>query len=115
MTFSNHNIFITLLFVLCSSNAVSQSMILKDSNDQIPIPNVSIYNSDKSSFILSDFDGKFDLSLFNKSDTLHFSHISYQKLEIKVETLLSSWDDSVIFLNSKEQSLSEVILRMPID
>ena len=110
MTFSNHKIFITLLFVLCSSNAISQSMILKDSNDQTPIPNVSIYNSDKSSFILSDFDGKFDLSLFNKSDTLHFSHISYQKLEIKVETLLSSWDDSVIFLNTKEQSLSEVIL-----
>ena len=72
-----------MLFFICCSNGISQTMILKGSNDQIPIPNVSIYNSDKSSFILSDIDGKFDLSLFNRSDTLHFSHISFQKLEIE--------------------------------
>ena len=110
MTFSNHKSFFLLFFVLCFSNGISQTLILKDSSDQISIPNVSIYNSDKSSFIVSDFDGKFDLSLFNKSDTLHFSHISYQKLEIPVEALLNSLNDSVIFLNTNEQSLSEVIL-----
>ena len=47
----------------------------------------------KPTTILSDFDGYLNLSEFKKSDTITFSHVAYEKLQIPVNKILQSDTD----------------------
>ena len=110
MTFFKHKYLILFFFAFYISKGYSQKFILKDVNYLTPIPNVSIFNSDKSISTISDFNGQFDLSPFTNSDTVYFTHISYKKLGISISVLQNFSFGSEIFLEPKEQALSEVIL-----
>ena len=89
-----------------SLNAFSQKLVIKDFQENTIIPNVTVYNIKRTITVLSDFDGNLDLSAFKETDTLIFSHVSYEKLQISVNKI----SKSVIYLNPNTQVLSEIIL-----
>ena len=98
-----------ILLIICltiSLNAFSQKLVIKDFQENTIIPNVTVYNIKKTITVLSDFNGNLDLSAFKETDTLIFSHVSYEKLQISVNKI----SKSVIYLNPNTQVLSEIIL-----
>ena len=98
-----------ILLIICltiSLNAFSQKLVIKDFQENTIIPNVTVYNIKKTITVLSDFDGNLDLSAFKETDTLIFSHVSYEKLQISVNKI----SKSVLYLNPNTQVLSEIIL-----
>ncbi len=98
-----------ILLIICltiSLNAFSQKLVIKDFQENTIIPNVTVYNIKRTITVLSNFDGNLDLSVFKETDTLIFSHVSYEKLQISVNKILKS----VLYLNPNTQVLSEIIL-----
>jgi hemoglobin/transferrin/lactoferrin receptor protein len=69
-------VFIIVLLIFKST--LGQEIVILDEEDHQPIPNVIVYNSDKSKTALSDFDGKCDLSKFDRAEHITFTHIGYQ-------------------------------------
>lgn len=69
-------VFIVVLLIF--TGASGQEIVILDEEDHQPIPNVIVYNWDKSRTVLSDFDGKCDLSKFDLGERITFTHIGYQ-------------------------------------
>ena len=67
---------ITCFFFLVQA-VVAQEIIVMDVDTKEPIVNVAVYNLDKSKTALSDFDGRCDLSVFERNERITFKHISY--------------------------------------
>ena len=110
MNFLRKSDLLFCIFLLNFCFCFSQSLVIKDANENKPISNVTIYNSDQSLSIISTSNGKVNLSQFNSTDTLFFSHISYEKFQIAYNKLSDLKNGSTIFLNPKTQLLSEIIL-----
>lgn len=106
MIFLKENKILLILFLIISLNSYSQKLLVKDSQENTIIPNVTVYNTQKTISILSDFDGILNLSSFNKKDTIILSHISYEKLKISLNNI----SENTIYLNPNTQVLSEIIL-----
>ena len=90
MIFLKKGKFIFVVFLIISLNTFSQKLVVKDLNEGFIIPNVTIYNTKKTTTIISDFNGYLNLSEFKKSDTITFSHVAYEKLQIPVNKILQS-------------------------
>ena len=111
MIFLKKGKFIFVVFLIISLNTFSQKLVVKDLNEGFIIPNVTIYNTKKTTTIISDFNGYLNLSEFKKSDTITFSHVAYEKLQIQVNKILQSDKDVYdVYLNPSTQTLSEIIL-----
>jgi hemoglobin/transferrin/lactoferrin receptor protein len=106
MIFLKENKILLILFLINSLNSFSQKLLVKDSQENTIIPNVTVYNTQKTISILSDFDGILNLSSFNKKDTIILSHISYEKLKISLNKI----SENTLYLNPNTQVLSEIIL-----
>ncbi|MBT4246193.1 MAG: TonB-dependent receptor [Flavobacteriaceae bacterium] len=106
MIFLKKSKILLITFLTISLNAFSQKLVIKDFQENTIIPNVTVYNIKRTITILSDFDGNLDLSAFKETDTLIFSHVSYEKLQISVNKI----SKSVIYLSPNTQVLSEIIL-----
>jgi len=110
MIFLKENKILLFVFISFSLNSFSQKLIIKDSKEKSVIPNVSVYNSQRSLTVLSDIEGNVDYSGFQKSDTLIFSHIAYEKFNIQINKIPKSSSITIIYLNPNPQQLSEIIL-----
>jgi len=66
------------LFLLGLHLISAQEITVMDLDSREPILNVAIYNLDKSKTAVSDFDGKCDLSIFDRNERITFQHISYE-------------------------------------
>lgn len=100
------NFFCLLFFLALSSSIYSQNYLrgtVIDSTTSQPIPQVNVWTN--HSHTISDAEGNFSLLVW-KDDTLHFTHISYYDLAIKVghDTHLPV----VISLQQKTRLLDEV-------
>ncbi len=91
------------------TNVISaQEITVLDLDTREPISNVAVYNNDKTKTALSDFDGKCDLSVFDKNERLNFQHISY---EIRKATKNSiAKQGNKIYLLLKAQQLDEIVM-----
>lgn len=99
------NISILYFFFLCS--AWGQEIVILDDDDHQPIPNVIIYNFDKSKTTLSDFDGKCDLSQFNMDERITFRHIGYQITKTTKGNLIRK---GKLFMAVSTEQLDEVVM-----
>ncbi|WP_149304280.1 TonB-dependent receptor plug domain-containing protein [Pareuzebyella sediminis] len=68
-------VFFALLVCLSLS---AQEIIILDVETKEPISNVAVYNVDKSKTVISDFDGRCNLSIFSRNDRITFKHLGYQ-------------------------------------
>ncbi|MBU2907131.1 TonB-dependent receptor [Arenibacter algicola] len=110
-------VFIVVLLIV--NGALGQEIVILDEEDHQPIPNVIVYNWDKSRTALSDFDGKCDLSKFDLGERITFTHIGYQnyrstkshvlKKEKLYMTLIAEQLDEVVMSISKwEQQKKDI-------
>ena len=94
------------LFLIISLSSFSQQLIIKDFQDESIIPNVAVHNTLQTLTILSDSNGVINLSSFKQTDSLIFSHVSYEKRILSVNSI----SQSIVYLYPKTQILSEIIL-----
>ena len=100
------NRLIILLFFF-STLSFGQQITVKDENTNENLPDVVIFNENKSQSIITDLDGIVDLSLFSSNENIFFQLLGYSTLEIlKIEVL----NGTTIYLQSESQNLEEVIL-----
>ena len=90
-----------------STLSFGQQITVKDENTNENLPDVVIFNENKSQSIITDLDGVVDLSLFSSDENIFFQLLGYSTLEIlKIEVL----NGTTIYLQSEIQNLEEIIL-----
>ena len=90
-----------------STVSFAQQITVKDEITNENLPDVVIFNENKSQSIITDLDGIVDLSLFSSDENIFFQLLGYSTLEIlKIEIL----NGTTIYLQSESQNLEEVIL-----
>ena len=85
----------------------SQTIRVIDENSGDGIPNVLLYNSDKSKRVITNLDGLVSLDDFVQNDIITFSHISYEEKSIILNELVAR---KKIFLLEKSYNLTGVVL-----
>ncbi|MGI9552215.1 MAG: TonB-dependent receptor plug domain-containing protein [Aurantibacter sp.] len=100
----------TVFFVifLCFQLSLAQKIIILDGDTKEPIPNVAVYNLDRSKTSLSDFDGNCDFGVFDDNERVTFKHLSYQVRKSTKNQILRR--RGVIYLVMKAEQLEEVIM-----
>ena len=100
-----NRLIISLFFF--STLSFGQQITVKDENTNENLPDVVIFNENKSQSIITDLDGVVDLSLFSSDENIFFQLLGYSTLEIlKIEVL----NGTTIYLQSEIQNLEEIIL-----
>jgi len=90
-----------------STVSFAQQITVKDEITNENLPDVVIFNENKSKSIITDLDGVVDLSLFSSDENVYFQLLGYSTLKIlKIEVL----NGTTIYLQSESQNLEEVIL-----
>ena len=90
-----------------STLSFAQQITVKDEITNENLPDVVIFNENKSQSIITDLDGVVDLSLFSSDENIYFQLLGYSTLKIlKIEVL----NGTTIYLQSESQNLEEVIL-----
>ncbi len=86
----------------------AQTITVFDAEDRQPIPNVAVYNIDRSKTVLTDSNGKCDLSLFDRNERITFKHLSYSVRRATPDQILRQ--KKVVYLLIKPEQLAEVVL-----
>ena len=96
---------ITLLF---TNLVFGQEITLLETETKEPVINAVLYNDDKSKTVLSDFDGKCDISVFNRNERITLRHLSYQTKRSTKQLLLKR--GGKVDLSLKREQLDEVVM-----
>lgn len=99
---------IFVIFLLLAQIVSSQEITILDLDTKEPVLNVAVYNTDKSKTALSDFDGKCDLSVFDKNERITFKHISYEVRKSSKSQILRQ--RGRVYLVMKAEELDEVVM-----
>ncbi len=98
---------LTFFLLLCLAVSAQEITIL-DMDTKEPIINVAVYNLDKSKTALSDFNGRCDLSIFDRNERITFKHISYEirkSTKNQIQKLRRR-----IYLTLRAEQLDEVVM-----
>ncbi|WP_240938658.1 TonB-dependent receptor plug domain-containing protein [Arenibacter sp. 6A1] len=98
-------IFIVLFLIFQGLSA--QKIIVLDAEDGQPIPNVVLYNVDKSITVLSGLTGECDLSVFGDHERITFRHLSYQTAKANKNHVVNR---GKIYLFPSMEQLEEVVM-----
>jgi hemoglobin/transferrin/lactoferrin receptor protein len=97
------------LIILLFANLVSgQEITLLDAETKEPVINAVLYNNDKSKTVLSDFDGKCDISVFDRNERITLRHLSYQTKRSTKQLLLKR--GGKVYFSLKREQLDEVVM-----
>ncbi len=101
---------LVLLFFtgLFSIHMVGQQVTVLDRSDLQPIDQVSVTNQSHSNLIITNSQGRADLSGFNSSDTLYFTHIAFQPYIVPGKEL--SKPNATIYLTEHIIRLDEFVI-----
>ncbi len=92
-----------LLFLVFACATFAQTIVVVDSVTNSPIPNVRVHNQSKT--VYTDKSGKFDISFFNSTDSLVFTHLSYAEKKLPFQSVV---EKKKILLVPCDISLSEI-------
>ncbi|WP_185154160.1 TonB-dependent siderophore receptor [Fulvivirga sp. M361] len=103
--------------ILSITAAFGQQIKVLDKHG-VPIPNVVIFNKARETSILTNMEGKADISIFENTEALHFQHPSYRDLTViksqvpndvvTLEDLIIEMQSVVVSANKWEQDISEI-------
>lgn len=96
------------LFLFSVTISEAQIITVVDKESEEPIFNVAVFNKDKSKSVLTDFDGKADLSDFSASEILFFRHVSHDEFHSTKKQILQN--GNFVRLAPNENLLEEVVL-----
>ena len=98
-----------IIFLLFFSFAVNgQQVVILDASSGNTVLNVAVFNKDKSKTTVTDFDGKCDLSIFDKNERITFKHLSYDVFKSTAAQI--SKRGNRVYLNLKPEQLDEVVM-----
>lgn len=98
-----------LLYIIFLSNtlALSQTITVLDISNLEPIPQVLVFNSNKSNYAVSNIKGIVDISAFKINDTIFFQHSGYKSKTLIYNDLK---DKNTVFLSESVVNISEVLV-----
>ena len=99
---------IFLITLLLTKLVTAQEITLLDTETKEPVINAVLYNDDKSKTVLSDFDGKCDITVFNRNERITIRHLSYQTKRSTKQLLLKR--GGKVDLSLKREQLDEVVM-----
>ena len=102
-----HNIYFSLLFILFCSEILSQKITIVDSTSGRPIGGVLVFDSEKTTRVVSNRNGFVNLNKFKNSDSIVFAHIVYDRKTLLYKSLK---EGDNITLSPKALGLNEVVL-----
>ena len=76
-----HNIFFSLLFILFCSEVLSQKITIMDSTSDRPIRGVLVFNSEKTTRVVSNKNGLVNLNKFIAYETRDLFSLKHQLTE----------------------------------
>ncbi|GAA4275150.1 TonB-dependent receptor [Aquimarina gracilis] len=97
-----------LLFLFSISFATAQEITVVDRSSDTPIPEVIIENKEKSKRVVTDFDGRADISEFSMNETLYFRHSLHTPFNVSKSELLKVGNK--VHLDEDKNQLSEVVI-----
>lgn len=86
----------------------AQQISVLDGDSGEAISNVAVFNKDKSKIALSDFDGRFNASIFSNTERITLRHIGYE--EFKTTKQQIQRQGNKVYLSMKAQQLDEVVM-----
>ena len=98
----------SLFFFFISILARGQQVVVLDADNGNPIVNAVAFNQEKSKTVITDFDGKADLSVFDKNERITFKHISYETFKTTLTQIIKKGNK--IYLSLKPEQLDEVVM-----
>lgn len=100
---------IVLGLFLCISQLLSaQQISVLDAESREPISNVAVYNAGRSKTVITDANGKCNLSPFDRNERITFKHLSYNVRRATPGQIMRQ--RPVIYLAMKAEQLDEVVL-----
>ncbi|MEJ1221294.1 TonB-dependent receptor plug domain-containing protein [Sediminicola sp. 1XM1-17] len=103
-----HKLIFVVCFLICQIVS-AQDVFILDTDSKEPIPNVAIYNLDKSKTVISDIYGKANLDIFSPNERIIFKHIGYQ-IKKASKSLLTKRGNNKVFLTMNAEQLDEVVM-----
>ena len=86
----------------------AQKATLLDAKTGLPVPNVAVYNSNKTKSTISDFNGIIDLVQFGEDEKIIVKHISYETISTtKVQIQKKA---GYLYLEMTAEQLDEVVM-----
>ena len=101
-----HN-FLPLFLGLWLINLNGQTLRVIDAITGYPVQDVIVYDARAKANTTSDANGHVDLSVFSNEDQLHFEHLGYESLLLRISELQSS---TQLALYPDTQRLGEIVL-----
>ena len=100
---------LTCLFILLFSVLTqAQEVFIKDKVTGNPLFQVAVFNENKTKNVISDVEGKADLSIFDYNETLIITHISHLPFSTTKGQILQK--GGVVLLSPDENELEEVVV-----
>ena len=99
---------IVSFFLLLFLQVTAQNITLLDADSGFPVPNVAVFNTDKSRTTISDLNGKCDLGTFDSSEKIIIRHLSYLTVTTTKKQLLRK--GSRVYLELRPEQLEEVVM-----
>ncbi|MGB6153806.1 MAG: TonB-dependent receptor plug domain-containing protein, partial [Pricia sp.] len=96
------------LFLLTVQWLSAQTITVLDAEGREPIPNVAVYNDDRSKTVLTDGNGNCDLSRFEPNERITFKHLSYNVRRVTPAQL--GRQRNRIYLVMRAEQLDGVVL-----
>jgi hemoglobin/transferrin/lactoferrin receptor protein len=96
------------IIFLISNSILGQELTVFDLESQEPILNVAIFNADKSKTGVTDFNGKFDFSIFKENERITFKHLGHEIFKTTKEQIFKK--DNRVYLIPDAQVLDEVVM-----
>lgn len=97
-----------ILFLLFTVKLGAQEITVIDKNRQSAIPGVAIFNQEKTVSVLTDFDGKADISAFSPNEVLIFRHVSHLEFQSTKKELRQQ--NYKVYLLPDDNELEEIVL-----
>ncbi|WP_249356500.1 TonB-dependent receptor [Maribacter sp. ACAM166] len=100
--------FLLVAVFLITAFGNAQQITVLDEDSGETIPNVAVFNKDKSKIALTDLEGQFDASIFSIKERLILRHIGYE--EFKTTKSQMQRQGQKVYLIMKAQQLDEVVM-----
>jgi len=102
------NKIVFIFFFLFFGIVSAQEVAVLDSDTKEHIVNVAVFNNDRSKTVLSDLNGKCDLSIFDKNERITFKHISFEAYRSTKSQILKN--NSQVLMVLRPEQLDEIVM-----
>lgn len=102
-------IVLSIIFIWLSvSLSLAQVITVKERNTEEPIPGVTLYNLKKDKSVITDLDGKANISDFEDNETIIFQNFLYSKLQLTKSQIRET--NFIVYMSLSIEDLNQVVV-----